>query len=124
VHKMLVPKHRVLLALHYTTWDQNWEFSNTTTWLGNQEYLVRTLENGNAIQERHEAKPYLTTNAQVTRKFKAFDIYVGGENLTNERQKLPIQGMDNPQGSLFDVSQVYAPLMGIRGYIGLRWTLF
>ena len=66
----------------------------------------------------------MTTNAQVTRKFKAFDIYVGGENLTNERQKLPIQGMDNPQGSLFDVSQVYAPLMGIRGYIGLRWTLF
>ncbi len=124
VHKMLVPKHRVLLALHYTTWDENWEFSNTTTWLGNQEYLVRTLENGNAIQERHEAKPYLTTNAQVTRKFKAFDIYVGGENLTNERQKLPIQGMDNPQGSLFDVSQVYAPLMGIRGYVGLRWTLY
>ena len=124
INKMLIPKNRALMALHYTTPNKKWEFSNTTTWIGQQDYLERQLIDNQVIQTRKTANSFVTTNAQVTKKCDKFDIYVGGENLTNERQKQPIQGIDNPQGSLFDVSQVYAPLMGIRGYVGLRWTLF
>jgi len=123
VHKMLVPKHRALLALHYTTPDKQWEFSNTTTWIGRQEYLRRHLHDGIVGQERHISSSFVTTNAQITKKWSSFDLYIGGENLTNYRQKDPVQGGDNPQSALFDVTQVYAPLMGIRGYIGFRWTI-
>ena len=123
VHKMLVPKHRVLLALHYTTRDQQWEFSNTTTWIGEQEYLRRVDITDVPMQERNYSKAFMTTNAQITKKWRVFDIYVGGENLGNYRQKDPVQGGYNPQSEMFDVTQVYAPLMGIRGYVGFRWKI-
>lgn len=124
VHKMLVPKHRMLLALHYTTRDQQWEFSNTTTWIGKQEYLRRIVVGDDvAFQNRNNSNAFVTTNAQITKKWKVFDIYVGGENLGNYRQKDPIQGGANPQSLEFDVTQVYAPLMGIRGYVGFRWKI-
>ena len=123
VTKILIPRHRALLALHYTTPDKGWEFSNTTTWIGPQEYLERIQVEGGVAQIRHEAKSFVTINAQITKKWNDFDLYFGGENLTNYTQKNPTQGGDAPQSDLFDVSQVYAPLAGIRGYVGIRWSI-
>lgn len=92
VTKILIPRHRALLALHYTTPDKGWEFSNTTTWIGPQEYLERIQVEGGVAQIRHEAKSFVTINAQITKKWNDFDLYFGGENLTNYTQKNPIQG--------------------------------
>ena len=52
-----------------------------------------------------------------------FVIYVGGENLTNFTQEAPIIDFENPFGPNFNASQIYAPVMGATGYIGIRWTL-
>jgi len=41
VEKMMQPRHRMLLALHYTTPNKKWELSSNTHWLSKQEYLVR-----------------------------------------------------------------------------------
>lgn len=123
INKMLIPKNRALMALHYTTPNKKWEFSNTTTWIGQQDYLERQLIDNQVVQTRKTANSFVTTNAQVTKKWDKFDIYVGGENLTNHTQKNPIQAGSTPQSDLFDVSQVYAPLMGIRGYVGFRWNI-
>ncbi len=62
--------------------------------------------------------------AQVTRRFKGFDIYAGGENLTNYRQPDPIIGAGTPFAEGFDASQVWGPLMGIRIYAGFRMTIW
>ena len=58
--------------------------------------------------------------AQVTREFRHFSIYLGGENLTNHKQKQPIIGADNPWAHTFEPTLVYAPITGITGYIGIR----
>jgi len=56
---------------------------------------------------------YSLMNAQVTKVFsKKFEVYVGGENLTNFRQKNPVLSAENPFGPNFDTSIVYAPIMG------------
>lgn len=123
IEKMLAPKDRALLALHYTTPDKKWEFSNTTSWIGQQDYLERQLIGETVTQVRKTSDSFVTTNAQVTKKWDKFDIYIGGENLTNYTQENPVQHGATPQSDLFDVSQVYAPLMGIRGYIGFRWNI-
>ena len=62
--------------------------------------------------------------AQVTRRFKGFDIYLGGENLTGYRQKDPIIGADSPFSPGFDASLVWGPLMGTRIYAGIRVTIW
>ena len=62
--------------------------------------------------------------AQVTRRFKGWDVYVGAENLTNFTQKNPIVGGDNPRQASFDASCIWGPLMGIKAHIGFRFTLW
>ncbi|MEM9931671.1 MAG: TonB-dependent receptor, partial [Bacteroidota bacterium] len=52
------------------------------------------------------------------------EIYVGGDNLTNRRQRDAIIGAWEPfDGGYFDATQVYQPIFGARGYIGIRRTI-
>ena len=62
--------------------------------------------------------------AQVTKRFKGVDVYVGGENLTNYRQHQPILYADKPFSQNFDASCVWGPLMGIKIYVGVRITIW
>ena len=69
--------------------------------------------------------------AQITRRFKGWDVYLGAENLTNFRQKEVIigsfkynDGHVNPWQPSFDASCVWGPLMGIKAHIGFRFTLW
>ena len=62
--------------------------------------------------------------AQVTKRFKGVDFYVGGENLTNYRQPSPILHADDPLSESFDASCVWGPLMGIKIYAGIRVTIW
>ena len=62
--------------------------------------------------------------AQITRRFKGFDIYIGGENLTNYTQPVPIIDAENPFSSTFDAASVWGPLMGIKVYAGFRITIW
>jgi len=75
--------------------------------------------------------------AQVTHRMKGWDIYLGGENLTNFTQKDVLQGTAisesraqgraikvDPEINTFDASCVWGPLMGIKIYAGVRITLW
>ena len=62
--------------------------------------------------------------AQVTKRFKGVDLYVGGENLTNYRQPFPILHADTPFSGDFDASCVWGPLMGVKVYAGIRVTIW
>ncbi len=63
---------------------------------------------------------YENLTAQVTRHFRHFSLFIGGENLTNRKQKHPIIGAANPWADTFEPTLVYAPITGITGYIGIR----
>ena len=63
---------------------------------------------------------YENLTAQVTRHFRHFSLFIGGENLTNRKQKPPIIGAANPWADTFEPTLVYAPITGITGYIGIR----
>ncbi len=62
--------------------------------------------------------------AQVTRKFKNVEVYIGGENLTNYTQDYPIILPDKPYSQGFNASMVWGPLMGTMVYAGMRLTLW
>ena len=61
-------------------------------------------------------------SAQVTRYFRRWSVYIGGENLTNFKQKNPIIDASNPWGENFDATMVWGPMHGAKAYIGLRLT--
>lgn len=120
----LQAKDRVFVNVEYQTHDNgngNWKFDATYNWLGKQR-LPNT--NANPTDERfpNYSNPFSTVNAQVTKVFSdKFEVYVGGENITNYKQPRPILGNDAPFGPYFDASMIYGPLFGQMYYAGLRY---
>ena len=125
--KPLLARNRFFVNTSYETISNNngaqWKFDFTYNWLGNQR-----IPGGNeGLKSRGLAsysKPYSTINAQVTKVFsKTFEVYLGAENITDVRQDVPIQGHENPFGTYFDTTIVYAPIFGSNYYTGLRIKL-
>ena len=67
-------------------------------------------------------KTFTQLNAQVTRNFRHWAIYIGGENLTGFKQKMPIIDAANPWGNNFDATMVYGTIHGPMAYIGFRYN--
>jgi hypothetical protein len=120
----LVAKHRGLATLDFETKDENWMMSSSLQLVGKQRFPDNSTVPAD-IRQYHEgfSPAYATVNAQLTRKFGNLEIYIGGENLTSYKQDNPIIDWENPFGEYFDATQVYAPIFGARGYIGLRWGI-
>lgn len=82
-----------------------------------------TLDDGSlSWDERFPAYPML--NAQITRNFRHYSIYIGGENLTNYRQPNPIINAATPWSNSFEPTMIWGPMHGIMGYFGIRANLF
>ena len=125
--KPLVPKHRVFVNLAYEWVGQNelspWKFDATYNWLSEQRYPDTSLSP--EIYQRDGFSPVVATlNAQVTKVFSPkFEVYLGGENITNIRQNEPIISAEDPFGPNFDTNFVYGPIFGSMYYTGLRYKL-
>ncbi len=119
ISKPLVSKHKALLALHYSTRYERWNFSFTTQYHG-ESRLPNTKDNPINYQLPEFSPDYFILHAQITRKFKKMEFYVGCENLTNYKQNNPILASDDPFGPYFDTSIIYAPILGRQFNFGFR----
>ncbi|WP_425077323.1 TonB-dependent receptor [Psychroserpens sp. S379A] len=126
--KPLTPKHRFFANASYATnadeeVKSRWKFDLTYNWLSEQRF-ASTSSNSSEFRLPEESPIVGTLNAQVTKVFSPkFEIYVGGENITNVRQDNPILGVDDPFGSNFDTTFVYGPIFGSMYYAGLRFKI-
>jgi hypothetical protein len=85
--------------------------------------IPSTQANPDQYQRREKSPVYAIMNAQITKRFKIWEIYVGSENLTNYRQKNPIIGANDPFGEYFDASMIWGPIQERKFYVGLRLTI-
>ena len=127
LQKPLQAQHRFFVNLGYeTNIEENgsqWKFDYTLHTLGKQR-LPNTDVNPPEFRLDDFSEGYSLMNAQITKVFsQKFEIYVGGENLTNFRQNNPVLGSENPFGANFDTSIVYGPIMGRMFYAGFRYKL-
>ena len=129
LEKTLTPKHRWFANIAYETPDTHennhsqWKFDVTFNWLGEQR-LPSTATNPLAYRLSDYAPSFATLNAQITRVFsKTFEVYVGGENITNYKQANGILAADAPFGAYFDSTMQYAPAFGQMYYAGMRFKL-
>ena len=117
VERPLVSRYKGVLNLQYATRMNIWTFDFTAQINGPArlpDFAVKPGESG--------MSPVLF--AQITRKFKGVDVYVGVENITNYRQEHPIIGAEDPWSPDFNASVIWGPLTGVTAYAGVRFTLW
>ena len=134
VEKPMTSNFKGVLNLQYATRLNKWVFDFTASLNGSCRVydfmLDATDDEGNLLYRNGRTPVYPLLYMQVTRRFKGVDVYIGGENLTNFRQKdliLGTRGSDgfvNPRVASFDASAVWGPIMGVKVYAGMRFTLW
>ena len=137
VEKPMTSRFKGVLNLQYATNLNKWIFDFTASLNGSckvYDFMNLINEDGSLTVAPKEGVERMYKNghtpvypmlyAQVTRRFKGWDVYVGAENLTNYTQKNPIIGASNPNQPIFDASCIWGPLMGIKAHIGFRFTLW
>ena len=122
--KPFVNRYKGLLTLSYAP--GTWQFDLITQFNGDSR-IPDMSGNASAVADGQnlERSPfYVMMNAQVTKKLgKHWELYFGGENLTNYKQQHPLVAPSAPFGNDFDASMVWGPLSGIRGYLGFRFQV-
>lgn len=118
--KPLTSKSKSLLTLSYQTPLKKWQFDYTAQINGGGR--LPDPDSMNPMWEK-TYKPYTVMNGQITKYFRTWSVYVGGENLTNFVQKNPIIDVADPGSADFDASMVWGPLHGRKLYVGFRWAL-
>ena len=111
--KPLSSRYKGLVTATYKTPLEIWQFD-----------LTLQINGGGRMPDgfgTFEAYPIL--NAQILKWFRWGNVYIGGDNLTNFKQKDPIIGYDNPWGENFDATMIYGPVDGIMFYGGIKWKL-
>lgn len=111
--KPLTSRYKGLVTATYKTPLEIWQFDLTLQINGDGR-----MPDGFGT---FDAYPIL--NAQILKWFRWGNIYIGGENLTNFKQKDPIIGCHDPFGENFDATMIYGPIDGIMVYGGIKWKL-
>ena len=134
VERPLTSRCKGVLNLQYATPMNKWIFDFTASVNGScrvYDFMMNMKDaEGNLLYTGGRTPVYPLLYAQVTKRFRGLDIYLGAENLTNYRQKVVVagdvlaDGHIDPRSQSFDASCVWGPLMGIKVYAGLRFTLW
>ena len=127
LQKPLQPNNRFFVNISYETATKDngsqWKLDLTFNNIGEQR-LPDTATNPPQYQLPINSERYSLLNSQITKVFSnKFEIYAGGENLTNVQQVNPILGSENPFGPNFDSTIVYSPIFGRAIYAGLRFKI-
>lgn len=122
MREALVNKYKGLVSVSYATNLHKWQFDVTAQFNGPSR-IPNTADLPQEYRMPAYSPFYTVLNAQVTKYFKRWEVYLGGENLTNYRQMQPIISADEPFGPYFDASNVWGPVSGVKIYAGVRFLL-
>lgn len=118
--KPLVSDYKALATASYQTPLKKWQFDLTGQFNGGGR--MPTPDAMNPLWEPN-FNAYTVVNAQITRYFRRWSIYIGAENLFDYKQSHPIIDAENPRGDNFDGSMVWGPVHGRKIYAGLRFNI-
>ncbi len=118
--KPLVSDFKGLLTTSYQTPLKKWQFDVTGQFNGGGRMPMPDKVNP---LWKPDFNAYTVVNAQVTKYFRRWSIYIGAENLFNYKQKNPIIDAENPRGENFDGSMVWGPVHGRKLYAGVRFNI-
>lgn len=108
------PRHRGFANVAYRTRKGGWSF----------DYTIQIVGPQRVPGEVEESPAFSLMSGQVAKTIgKRWEVYVGGENLTDFRQPDPIIAPDQPFGPDFDATMIWAPVFGRNVYAGFRYII-
>ncbi|MCF3108038.1 TonB-dependent receptor [Niabella sp. CC-SYL272] len=120
--KPFTAKHRAFVNLAYETRNK-WKFDYTTQWLSRKR-IPNTAANPAGKQMDAWSPSFFQMAAQVSKQFgKQWEVYAGGENLTNYVQEYRIIDAQAPFSPYFDGSLIWGPVTGRMVYAGMRFRI-
>lgn len=119
----LTSRHKGLISCSYATRMNIWQADATLQLNGGGRVDAYDWNGVSYDFVPTHYRPFPQLTAQLTRNFRRWSIYVGGENLTNFRQTDPIKCANDPWGPNFDATQVWGPVEGTMIYIGCRFHI-
>jgi hypothetical protein len=120
MEKPLTSKYKGLLTASYKTPLGKWQFDATLQLNGGGRMPTPYKQADGSMSWADRFHPYEQLSAQVTRWYRHFSVYIGGENLTGFKQKQTIINADDPWSKTFDPTMVWGPSHGAVGYVGIR----
>lgn len=117
-----VNRYKGMVNLSYSTNMNIWQFDFTTQFNGDMR-IPSTAGNPVEHQRRVKSPAYAMMNAQVTKRFRIWEVYAGVENLGNYTQEYPIIAANEPFGEHFDASMIWGPINERKFYLGVRLTI-
>lgn len=118
----LTNKYKALATASYFTPLGLWQFDITAQFNGGGRLPEPSIDaNGTPLWNR-TFKAFTQLSAQVTRNFRHFSVYIGGENLTGFKQKNPIINAADPWSSTFEPTLIWGPVHGAMVYAGARFN--
>lgn len=118
--KPLTNSYKGLISLGYKTPLELWQFDVTLQLNGGGRMPTPYKMADGSMSWNENFHSYEQLSAQVTRWFRHFSVYIGGENLTGFKQKNPIICADEPWGKGFDSTMIWGPISGAMVYAGIR----
>lgn len=116
----LTSKYKGLVTAQYKTPMELWQIDVTLQLNGGGRMPApRTLANGTSAWNGR-FKAFEQLSVQITRDFRHFSAYIGGENLTGFKQQNAIIGAANPWSADFEPTLVWGPMHGRMFYAGIR----
>jgi outer membrane receptor for ferrienterochelin and colicin len=114
--KPLQPEHRFFANLGYVS--SKWRLDGTYQYTGAMR--VPATEDH---PDGQQTQPFGLINTQITYiPTPRLEWYVGAENAADYRQINPVVSANDPFGTSFDTTQVYAPVEGSMMYLGMRYN--
>lgn len=123
LRKPLMSKYKALLSASYKTPLGLWQFDATLQLNGGGRMPTPRLNADGTPAWQSSFGAFEQLSAQITRSFRHFSVYVGGENLTGFRQKNPVIGYHTPWDKTFDPTMTWGPVSGAMVYAGIRVNL-
>ena len=123
VEKPLTSKHKGLFTVNWAPLMGKWQLDVSLAINGGGRMPKPYEMEDGSMSWSPTYKTFPQLNAQITRNFRKWSVYIGGENLTNYRQKNPIIDAANPWGGNFDSTMIYGPIHGAMVYVGFRLNL-
>lgn len=120
LEKPLTSKYKGLITASYKTPLGLWQFDATLQLNGGGRMPDPYELPDGTMSWNKRFGSYEQLSAQITRWFRHWSVYVGGENLTGFTQKTSIYGADNPWGTGFEPTLVWGPVHGRMFYAGVR----
>ena len=120
VERPLTSRYKTLINLQYALPFRKWVFDVTAQYNGP---MRRPSLDGN-LSKAELSPAYPMFYAQVSRKIRSVELYLGCENIGNYIQPDPILNAADPFSPAFNSSSVWGPLMGRKFYLGLRFNLY